>query len=98
MRLNSSSNTYITPPLVAYMTVNDLIEGQGWKARATMFVQLMTPRYTLLPIVHSSLRPLLRLLELAASDLPAVGRLAGSAVSLVVAQVPGSPHAACSQH
>eukprot|EP00775_Hariotina_reticulata_P006834 gene6834-7052_t len=85
MRLNSSSNAYMAPPLVAYMSVNDLIEGQGWKARATMFVQLMAPRYTLLPIVHPSLRPLLRLLELAAGDLPAAGRLAGSAVSLAVA-------------
>lgn len=90
MRLNSTSNAYMAPPLVAYMSVNDLTEGQGWKARATMFVQLMAPRYTLLPIVHPSLRPLLRLLELAAGDLPAVGRLAGSAVSPAVAGALGS--------
>lgn len=75
-----SSHSYTAPPLVAYMSASDVLQGQGWKARATLFVALLAPRYTLLPLAHPSLKPQLRLLRLAAADLPAVGRLAGSEV------------------
>lgn len=81
MAFNASTGLYVANGLVAYMSATDAIQGQGWKARATLFVQLMAPRYTLLPFVHRSLQPQLKLLRLAAADLPAVGRLAGSEVS-----------------
>jgi hypothetical protein len=76
MRYNSSTGVFTADGLVAYATASDAIRGQGWKARATLFVQLMAPRYTLLPIADSGLRQQMQLLALAAADLPAVGRMA----------------------
>jgi hypothetical protein len=76
MRYNSSTGVFTADGLIAYATASDAIRGQGWKARATLFVQLMAPRYTLLPVADSGLRQQMQLLALAAADLPAVGRMA----------------------
>lgn len=81
MRFNHSTGSFTVDGLVAYVSATEAIRGQGWKARATMFLQLMAPRYTMLPIAHDSLKQQMRLLALAAADLPAVGRMAAAEVS-----------------
>ncbi|KAF6258170.1 hypothetical protein COO60DRAFT_1143533 [Scenedesmus sp. NREL 46B-D3] len=78
MRYNASTGLFAVDDLVAYVSASDAIRGQGWKARATLFVQLMAPRYTLLPFAHQSLKQQMQLMALAAADLPAVGRLASA--------------------
>lgn len=65
---------YSSPSLVAYMSATEAVRGQGWRLRATLFLQLTVPRYTLLaPLLHPSLLEPLAQLQLAANDLPAVG-------------------------
>ena len=62
------------PSLVAYMSATEAVRGQGWRLRATLFLQLTVPRYTLLaPLLHPSLLEPLAQLQRAANDLPAVG-------------------------
>uniref|UniRef100_A0A383VX39 U-box domain-containing protein n=1 Tax=Tetradesmus obliquus TaxID=3088 RepID=A0A383VX39_TETOB len=78
MRFNHSTGSFTADGLVAYVSATDAIKGQGWKARATLFLQLMAPRYTMLPNAHDSLKQQMRLLALAAADLPAVGRIASA--------------------
>jgi hypothetical protein len=90
MRYNASTGSFTADGLVAYVTASDAIRGQGWKARATLFMQLMAPRYTLLPIAHNSgLRQQMQLLALAAADLPAVGRMAAAEVGAAGARAAG---------
>lgn len=67
---------YTANDLLAYTSASDVIKGQGWPARATLFMQLMAPRYTLLPGRNAVLEPNMQLFSLAAADLPAVGPVA----------------------
>lgn len=80
MLLNTSQGLYTATDLVAYMSASDVIKGQGWPARATLFMQLMAPRYTLLPARNAVLEPHMKMFSLAAADLPAVGPVAKTEV------------------
>jgi hypothetical protein len=80
MRYNTSSGSFTVDGLVAYVSASDAIKGQGWVARAALFLQLMAPRYTMLPFDVYSSQQQMQLLALAAADLPAVGRLAAAEV------------------
>ncbi|KAF8055582.1 hypothetical protein HT031_006701 [Scenedesmus sp. PABB004] len=66
--------------LVSYATADDALAGQGWRLRAALFVELLAPRWTaLLPRgAGGGIAPGLRVLRLAAADLPTVAPLAGA--------------------
>jgi hypothetical protein len=65
--------------LIAYLSATDLLQGEGWKARAAFFVFLLAPRYVLTS-TGGKFAPELQLLDLASKDLPAVGLLQRSEV------------------
>lgn len=81
MQLDTSLGVYTAQDLIAYMSASDVIKGQGGPARATLFMQLLAPRFTLLPVRSAFLTANMQLFALSAADLPAVGPIEHAEVS-----------------
>lgn len=83
---------YSTRPLIAYPSSHLIFFGQGWRARAAYYVYMLAPRLLRALPNLPGLAPQLRMFDLAAAGLPAVGLLSDSEVC---AEVPAAHWAWC---
>lgn len=69
-----------TTPLITYPSTHHIFLGQGWRARAALYVYMLAPRLLRVFPNLPGLAAQLRMFDLAAAGLPAVGLLSDSEV------------------